>query len=506
MDPLFLNNSCDPFSSRELPCLTGAYVQYAVNVSEPRHVLETINFVKRQNIRFVVKNTGHDYMGRSTGTGAVSVWMHHLRNITWEPQFTSSNYNGPAFKASAGVRGIDLVLEANKRGLVVVVGDCPTVGIAGGYTQGGGHSPLSSLHGLAADQALEYEVITTQGRFVVASRTQNQDLYWALSGGGGGTYGIVWSVTVKAYPDLPVTIATLQFNATGISQELYWKAVEAYQSSTPKYTDAKAWILTSYTNESFSLNPFFAINKSPAQVETLIQPLLQSLDSLGIDYTSSIRPFNTYLEAYSDFLLHLPGFNILLGSRVLTRSIWNDEATLAELVDIIKGIVDGGAAAFDLAMRPTLEVAGYPKNSVHPAWRDSEKLFVFSMYVCFPFSPGLSSILIVTYALRSVIDDGESVEQMQANLKRINSLEAALKRFTPGSVAYMNEANVGDPDFKEAFYGTRYRSLLAIKRKWDPDHVLYGSTSVGGDEWREMDDGRLCRTNAMVVESNQIVL
>ncbi|KAJ8081677.1 hypothetical protein PM082_007523 [Marasmius tenuissimus] len=390
MDPLFLNNSCDPFSSRELPCLTGAYVQYAVNVSEPRHVLETINFVKRQNIRFVVKNTGHDYMGRSTGTGAVSVWMHHLRNITWEPQFTSSNYNGPAFKASAGVRGIDLVLEANKRGLVVVVGDCPTVGIAGGYTQGGGHSPLSSLHGLAADQALEYEVIITQGRFVVASRTQNQDLYWALSGGG-----IVWSVTVKAYPDLPVTIATLQFNATGISQELYWKAIEAYQSSTPKYTDAKAWILTSYTNESFSLNPFFAVNKSPAQVETLIQPLLRSFDSLGIDYTSSIRPFNTYLEAYSDFLLHLPGFNILLGSRVLTRSIWNDEATLAELVDIIKGIVDGGAAAFDLAMRPTLEVAGYPKNSVHPAWRDSEKLFVFSI----------------------VIDDGESVEQMQADLK-----------------------------------------------------------------------------------------
>ncbi|KAJ8081678.1 hypothetical protein PM082_007524 [Marasmius tenuissimus] len=70
----------------------------------------------------------------------------------------------------------------------------------------------------------------------------------------------------------------------------------------------------------------------------------------------------------------------------------------------------------------------------------------------------------------------------------------------------MNEANVGDPDFKEAFYGTRYRSLLAIKRKWDPDHVLYGSTSVGGDEWREMGDGRLCRTNAMVVENNQIVL
>lgn len=64
-------------------------------------------------------------MGRSTGTGAVSVWMHHLQNITWNPQFTSPHYAGPAFKVSAGVRGIDLVLEADKRGLVIVSGDCP---------------------------------------------------------------------------------------------------------------------------------------------------------------------------------------------------------------------------------------------------------------------------------------------------------------------------------------------------------------------------------------------
>lgn len=62
MDPLVLNNSCDPFGPRELPCLTGTYVQYAVNVSEPHHVIETLNFVKQHNIRFVVKNTGHEFV------------------------------------------------------------------------------------------------------------------------------------------------------------------------------------------------------------------------------------------------------------------------------------------------------------------------------------------------------------------------------------------------------------------------------------------------------------
>lgn len=57
------------------------------------------------------------------------------------------------------------------------------MGIAGGYIQGGGHSALSSVYGMGADQALSYEVITPNGAFVVASPEVNQDLYWALSGG-----------------------------------------------------------------------------------------------------------------------------------------------------------------------------------------------------------------------------------------------------------------------------------------------------------------------------------
>jgi len=61
--------------------------------------------------------------------------------------------------------------------------DNKTAGYAGGYIQGGGHSVLSSMYGMAADQALEFEVITTSGKFVRASPRENPDLFWALSGG-----------------------------------------------------------------------------------------------------------------------------------------------------------------------------------------------------------------------------------------------------------------------------------------------------------------------------------
>ena len=80
----------------------------------------------------------------------------------------------------------------------------------GGYIQGGGHSPLSCLHGLAADQVLSAEVVTPDGRFVTADFTQNTDLFWAIRGGGGSTFGVVTSITVKAYPDMPVTASTIR--------------------------------------------------------------------------------------------------------------------------------------------------------------------------------------------------------------------------------------------------------------------------------------------------------
>jgi len=60
MDPIFLNGSCDPFTAPEIPCDIGRYVHYAVNVSEPLHVIKTLNFVEKHNVRFIVKNTGHE--------------------------------------------------------------------------------------------------------------------------------------------------------------------------------------------------------------------------------------------------------------------------------------------------------------------------------------------------------------------------------------------------------------------------------------------------------------
>lgn len=72
------------------------------------------------------------------------------------------------------------------------------MGIAGGYSAGGGHSPMAALVGMAADQILELNVVLPNGRFVKANEDENPDLYWALRGGGGSEFAL--SLLVRKFP------------------------------------------------------------------------------------------------------------------------------------------------------------------------------------------------------------------------------------------------------------------------------------------------------------------
>ena len=83
----------------------------------------------------------------------------------------------------------------------MVGGTCPTVGAAGGYLAGGGYGILTQEHGLAVDNALQIKVVLPNGTYVTTNRYQNQDLFFALRGGGGGTFGIVTEVTSKVILD-----------------------------------------------------------------------------------------------------------------------------------------------------------------------------------------------------------------------------------------------------------------------------------------------------------------
>lgn len=120
-----------------------------------------------------------------------------MKDVTWV-KWSDSYYKGQAVTVGAGVQGYKILAAGKAEGFVTVGGECSTVGLAGGCSQGGGHSALSTSFGLGADNILSMQVVTAGGKLLTASRTEEPDLYRALSGGGDGTYGVVTSMTVKA--------------------------------------------------------------------------------------------------------------------------------------------------------------------------------------------------------------------------------------------------------------------------------------------------------------------
>lgn len=132
MSPLFANQSCDPFTTQDSQCVLGTYVQYAVAIESGKDVATTLAYARQKNIRVVIRNTGHDYNGKSTGAGALAIWTHHLKNITVF-DFETPRYTGKVMKMGAGVQAFEAYEAAHEQGLAVVGGECPSVGLAGGY-------------------------------------------------------------------------------------------------------------------------------------------------------------------------------------------------------------------------------------------------------------------------------------------------------------------------------------------------------------------------------------
>ncbi|KAK0674163.1 hypothetical protein QBC41DRAFT_72256 [Cercophora samala] len=478
MAPFFANQSCDPFTAQGKPCTLGNYVRYAVAAETAQDVIATVNFARRKNIRFVVRNTGHDYLGRSTGAGALSVWTHKMKSIEWK-NYNDKFYRGTAVKIGAGVQGFDLLNEGLKVNQIVVGGECPTVGPAGGYTQGGGHSALSTSFGLSADNTLEWEVVTASGQLLTASRTRNSDLYWALSGGGPGNYGVVVSVTLKTFPDSYVGGATVSFFASNNPTETFYKGIDAFHAALPAMVDAGTMVVYYFTSNFFMIAPVTAYNKTSAEVETIMAPFLANLTSLGVNFNAAYSQSVNYYDHYDQYFGPLPIGVIQVGiaqygGRLIPRDTFTK--TPAALSRTSRYIAEKGITFIGVGT----DVSSFGRNSANavlPAWRKT--LVHATLTTDWSFDPAKWNDMIANQKLMT------------------EDIMPAIEKITPNSGAYMNEADFQQPRFQKEFFGINYAKLMAIKLRYDPEGFFYARNAVGSERWRvnEQTDGRMCKAS-----------
>ena len=419
----------------------------------------------------------YSYLGRSTGKGALGIWTHNLKSIEFL-NYTSATYTGPAIKMGAGVQAFEAYEAANAQGLRVVGGECPTVGLAGGYTQGGGHSALSSVYGLGADQTLEWEVVTANGTLVTATATQSSDLYWALSGGGGGTYGVVLSMTSKAHVDGLVGGAALAFDLAEDLEDKTWDAINDWHKALPAIVDTGVMLVYVITNNTFSILGLCAPGSSAAEVSTILEPFTASLKSRSVPYSLNITEHPTYIEFINKYYGPLPyGFiaaSNIIGGRLIPRCIVQDNTT-SVTATTYSTTRSSEYSWVGVVVNVSHATAGNQpgSNAVLPAWRDAL----------------IDATITGVWNFTAPVTVNDRYQNILTN-----SLIPQLDALTPGSGAYMNEGNFQQPDWKQDFFGSNYDALRAIKKKYDPDDLFYAVTTVGSDAWTVDADGRLCRS------------
>ncbi len=223
------------------------------------------------------------------------------------------------------------------------------------------------------------EVVTADGRFVTANEKSNPDLFWALRGGGGSTYGVVTSVVIRSYPRLPVTTMTFSFATGGpVSTDRFWAGVRAYFGRLAEYADAGTYgrfAIGGLTGEYvFEMLPWFAPGMTRTGLEALAAPLLADLaDLVDLVGPPVYREFDDFYDAWdASFPLEPWGSNLgRSGSRLFPRASWENATALELTFDAVRYVVDQGGSVAGLAVSAGPPGAGHPDNAVNPAWRET---------------------------------------------------------------------------------------------------------------------------------------
>ncbi|KAE8371045.1 hypothetical protein BDV26DRAFT_303295 [Aspergillus bertholletiae] len=486
------NESCFVGSKRSVPCGQGRVPLYTVEAKTPQDIQAGVNFARHYNLRLAIRNTGHSYQGRSTAPDSLQINTHAMKNKTLHKNFTPSGYNGTgkiepfAVTLDAGVQLYDMYKFCSENSVMVVGGSSHGVGAAGGFIQGGGHSMFAGLLGMASDNALEFKVVVSDGRHVIANAYQNSDLFWALRGGGGGTFGVVTSVTVRAIPEPPIVSFKL-VGEMALASDAYWNAVEHLNSFIPEYNEAGGtmyyYLNPNYPSDSgkrvSQMHIFggFPNKTSRAEVRKFMKPFVDKLGHIAgkpLDFNVTYTPKAADLFTSEFGTSDLAGVHSILGSRLLTRDLLKSHDgpkrianTLRSLkvipgkYDTISGIVTVG---------PQVWANTDIDSALHPVWRETQLHLVI-------MRPWLDTTPFVAQ------------EVMQKNLTYVEVPMLKKLDLVPKGGAYLNEADAYDPEFKETFWGPNYPRLYQIKQKWDPEGLFIVRTGVGSEDW---DDEGLC--------------
>ena len=481
-------------------CRLGAYVVAAQTTSD---VAAAVDFARNHNVRLVVKGGGHSYLGTSNAPDSLLVWMRPMRDIALHDDFRGvgcpvNPAPVPAVSVGAGALWEEVYRAVSvASGRYVQGGGCLTVGVAG-LVQGGGFGSLSKAYGTAAASLLEAEVVTADGAVRIANACSEPELFWALKGGGGGTFGVVTRLTLRTH-SLPETIGAVLFGVEAKSQEAWRALVDRMLAFYAEALFNPHWgeQVTFRRGRRLAIAMVFHGLDKPA-AEAVWRPFLGWLAQHADDYAMQGNPVILAApgQRFWDpaFLQAVPGIVMLddrpgappenifwttnLGEagQVLHgyQSAWLSASLLeadkrSALVDALIEATEHWQVTLHtnkgLAGGASWALAASRDTATHP-----DVLEAFALLICAgngpPAYPGIPGH-----------------EPDIANGRRVAAAIARamipIRRVAPAAGSYVSEGNYFEADWQRVFWGANFPRLLAAKRRYDPDGGFFVHHGVG---------------------------
>ena len=478
---------------------------YAVDARNSADVAAAVNFARENKLRLAVRGGGHSYQGTSNAPDSLLIRTRPMDSIEMHDAFVAKGCSDaplPAVSLGSGNIWLKAYAAVTKTGRYVQGGGCCTVGVAG-LIQSGGFGSFSKNFGMAAASLLEAEIVTADGEIRIANNCTNRDLFWALKGGGGGSFGVVTRITLKTHP-LPNFLGGAFGNIKASSPEAYKRLI--------------AQFMAFYRDKLFNPNWGESVRFRRDNVLD-IEMVFQGLDMATAQATW--KPFIDWVSASpNDYAWTTP----LMAIAAPAHFFWDAAFLKQNIPTAIRSDDRPGAPADAIYWAGNVGEAGWYLHNYESAWLPqplidsaNQAKLVDALYEAsrkwslqLHFNKGLAGAppeaiaaardtatnpaVLDAFALAIVSASGApafagiaghepDLAKAKIEAAAVSASLAEVTKLAPDNGAYVSESSYFQKGWQSAYWGSNYGRLRVVKQKYDPDGLFFVHNGVGSDDW-----------------------
>ncbi len=405
-----------------------------VRVMNTGDVMAAVSYARENGCDLAIRGGGHSAPGFGTVDDGIVIDFSRMRTVRVDPATRTA-------RADAGVTWGDFNAATYPFGLATPGGIISTTGIAG-LTLGGGVGYLTRGCGLSLDNLISADVVTADGQFLVASEQENDDLFWALRG-GGGNFGVCTSLEYRLHPVKDVYWGPMFYEIEDADTVL--RFYREYIKDAP---------------EAMGVFPAFQIAPPLPFIPEdrhgdMFLALVACWAGAPEEGETAFKPFHDVAEVKAEMVGPVPfpainaAFDGLFPKGI--RQYWKGNYVKELTDDAIAAHLEHGPKA------PTVA------STMHLYPIDGASQRVPADRTAFGHRDANWSMVIVS-AWEDQADDA-------ANIQWVRDYSAAIAPHSEKG-GYVNFMFTDDDDRVPANYGANYQRLVEIKRKYDPENLF----------------------------------